>query len=224
MVWSRNVHMGDKVRYLVIVPMLLGVLGHVEPTSAEETPTAIERNEITPQRVILEFIEKVEAARIIDTDERYLIQLEQLIPVVGDAFDMRAMSGAIVGRTIWRGWSASEQDGFAEIMTEFLAATIASRLELETDAPTEILMTIDGPRGTKIVQTLSAQDGESIRVDYRLAKIDRGWAVVDIVADAKVSEVARRRAEFLGIIRIQGHAGIIAAIGKKLQQLEQTGT
>jgi len=203
---------------------LFGFFGPIVSVLAVDDSLLVRRDEIPPEAVILQFIGKVEAARSLEGEERYQAQLAHLVPVVADAFDMRAMSGAIVGRTIWRNWSEEEQEDFADHMTEFLAATIASRLELDTDAPTEILMTIEGPRGTKIVQTLSAQNGENIRVDYRLARIDRGWSVVDIVADAKVSEVARRRAEFLGIIRSQGHAGIIAAIGKKLVQLEKTGT
>ncbi len=212
------------MRVLTIGALFLGIATISTPSFAETVPATTERAEIAPQAVILQFIEKVENARAIEAEELYQAQLNHLIPVIDDTFDMRAMSGAIVGRTIWRGWSDEEKADFAKIMTEFLAATIASRLELETDVPTEIQATIEGPRGTKIVQTLSTQNGESIRVDYRLAEIDRGWAIVDIVADAKVSEVARRRAEFLGIIRNQGHAGIIAAIGKKLEQLERTGT
>jgi len=212
------------VRVIAVGALFLGIAGAFAPLFAEDTPTFLERAEIAPEVVILQFIEKVEKARVFESDQLYRTQLSHLVPVIGDAFDMRAMSAAIVGRVVWRGWSEDERENFANIMTELLAATIASRLELETDAPTEIQATIDGPRGTKIVQTLSTQNGESIRVDYRLSQIDRGWAIVDIVADAKVSEVARRRAEFLGIIRNQGHAGIIAAIGKKLEQLDQTGT
>ncbi len=212
------------MRVIAVGALFLGIAGAFAPLFAEDTPTFLERAEIAPEVVILQFIEKVEKARVFESDQLYRTQLSHLVPVIGDAFDMQAMSAAIVGRVVWRGWSEDERENFASIMTEFLAATIASRLELETDAPTEIQATIDGPRGTKIVQTLSTQNGESIRVDYRLSQIDRGWAIVDIVADAKVSEVARRRAEFLGIIRNQGHAGIIAAIGKKLEQLDQTGT
>ncbi len=212
------------MRVIAVGALFLGIAGAFAPLFAEDTPTFLERAEIAPEVVILQFIEKVEKARVFESDQLYRTQLSHLVPVIGDAFDMRAMSAAIVGRVVWRGWSEDERENFANIMTELLAATIASRLELETDAPTEIQATIDGPRGTKIVQTLSTQNGESIRVDYRLSQIDRGWAIVDIVADAKVSEVARRRAEFLGIIRNQGHAGIIAAIGKKLEQLDQTGT
>ncbi|MCE7999749.1 MAG: hypothetical protein HEP70_12890 [Rhodobiaceae bacterium] len=212
------------MRVFAIGALFLGIAGVFTPSFAEETPLTTERAQIAPQEVILQFVEKVESARALKADEPYQAQLAHLVPVVGDTFDMRAMSAAIVGRVIWRGWSEEERDGFASIMTEFLAATIASRLELETDVPTEIQSTIEGPRGTKIVQTLSTQNGENIRVDYRLSRIDRGWAIIDIVADAKVSEVARRRAEFLGIIRSQGHAGIIAAIGRKLEKLGQTGT
>ncbi|MDF1847799.1 MAG: ABC transporter substrate-binding protein [Parvibaculaceae bacterium] len=212
------------MRVIAIGALFLGIAGAFAPLFAEETPTISERAQIAPQAVILQFIEKVENARVLETDQLYRTQLAHLVPVVGDAFDMRAMSAAIVGRVVWRGWSEDEKENFSSIMTEFLAATITSRLELETDAPTEIQATIDGPRGTKIVQTVSTQNGENIRVDYRLSQIDRGWAIVDIVADAKVSEVARRRAEFLGIIRSQGHAGIIAAIGKKLEQLDRAGT
>jgi len=212
------------VRVIAVGALFLGIAGAFAPLFAEDTPTFLERAEIAPEVVILQFIEKVKKTRVFESDQLYRTQLSHLVPVIGDAFDMRAMSAAIVGRVVWRGWYEDERENFANIMTELLAATIASRLELETDAPTEIQATIDGPRGTKIVQTLSTQNGESIRVDYRLSQIDRGWAIVDIVADAKVSEVARRRAEFLGIIRNQGHAGIIAAIGKKLEQLDQTGT
>lgn len=209
---------------IAIGALFLGIAGAFAPSFAEDMSTIAERAQIAPQTVILQFVEKVESARALETDELYRAQLAFLVPVVGDTFDMGAMSAAIVGRVVWRGWSEDERTDFADIMTEFLAATIASRLKLETDAPTEIQATIDGPRGTKIVQTFSTQNGESIRVDYRLSQIERGWAIVDIVADAKVSEVARRRAEFLGIIRNQGHEGIIAAIGKKLEQLGQTGT
>jgi ABC-type transporter MlaC component len=108
-------------------------------------------------------------------------------------------------------------------MTEFLAATIAGRLELETNQPTQVLETIAGPRDSQIVRTLSLQGDEAIRVDYRLTQGQGGWAIVDIVADTKISEVARRRAEFLGIIRTQGHAGIVAAIEEKIRELERTG-
>jgi len=48
------------------------------------------------------------------------------------------------------------------------------------------------------VRTHSSQNGEAIRVDYRVVVNEDQWSIADIVADAKVSEVARRRSEFFG--------------------------
>lgn len=183
------------------------------------TGSAAERS---PEASINQFLNAVEAAREISGEDLYRTRLAHLVPVVSSAFDMHAMSSAIVGRSVWRRWTVNEQNGFASVMTEFLSATIAGRLEIETDQPTEVIETVAGPGSSQIVRTISMQNGEAIRVDYRVVADEKHWAIVDIVADTKISEVARRRAEFLGIIQTQGHAGIIAAIEKKIMQLDQS--
>ena len=176
----------------------------------------------SPEARIHLFLNAVEATREISGEDPYRTRLAHLVPIVSGAFNMQAMSSAIVGRSVWRRWTVSEQNGFASVMTEFLSATIAGRLEIETDHPTEVIETVRGPGSSQIVRTLSMQNGDAIRVDYRVVRDEEHWAIVDIVADTKISEVARRRAEFLGIIQAQGHAGIIAAIEKKIMQLDQS--
>ncbi len=179
--------------------------------------------EADPEDLIRRFISSVEAARTLESETVYRARLEYLVPVVTGLFDMSAMSAAIVGRSVWRRWSAQEQVDFSNVMAELLAATIAGRLDVETNSPTSLIETVPGPAGSKIVRTLAIQNEEPIRVDYRVAVRDGHWAIVDIVADAKVSEVARRRAEFLAIIQTEGHAGIVAAIEKKILQLDRSG-
>jgi ABC-type transporter MlaC component len=200
---------------------IVSVAQAIETSVSEASPESAEVG--SPISAIRQFMSDVEDARKITGDDPYQKRLDHLIPVVTAAFDMHAMSSAIVGRSVWRVWSPDEQNNFSSVMTEFLSATIAGRLNIETNRPTDVLEAVPGPRGSQIVRTLSTQNGEEIRVDYRVAPRGDGWAIVDIVADAKVSEVARRRAEFLGIIQAQGNAGIIAAIEKKILQLNQSG-
>ena len=196
----------------------------VEPLAPQMSQELLGNNAATtPEELVGQFISSVEAARTLESETVYRARLEYLVPVVTDLFDMSTMSAAIVGRSVWRRWSAQEQLDFSNVMTELLAATIAGRLDIESNRPTTVIETASGPAGSMVVRTLSTQNDVAIRVDYRVAMRDGHWAIVDIVADAKVSEVARRRAEFLAIIQTQGHAGIVAAIEKKILQLDRSG-
>ncbi|MEQ9518619.1 MAG: ABC transporter substrate-binding protein [Parvibaculum sp.] len=142
---------------------------------------------------------------------------------IATLFDVEAMSKMIVGRLTWRDWTGVQQHAFVDRMTLFIATMIVSRREQEAEPATEIFETREGPSGTQIVSTRSHFNGEPVRVDYHLRDKDGVWTIVDIVADAKISEVARRRAEFSSIILAQGHAGILAALEQKIRQMEPTG-
>lgn len=176
-----------------------------------------------PAEAIIQFTENVEAARQMEADDLYVARLTHLVPVIGRHFDIGAMSRMIVGRSTWRGWSEDEQQDFVGLMRRFIAATIVGRLDIETDQPTEVREVVEGPSGTMTVRTKSFQSGEAIDVDYRVRETADGWQIVDIVANSTVSEVALRRAEFVGIIRAKGYAGIVAALEQKLEQLERAG-
>ncbi len=78
--------------------------------------------------------------------------------------------------------------------------------------------------GVRVNNQIVPASGESIRIDYLLRQTAGKWRVIDVYLKSSISELAVRRAEFMGILAKRGFDGLIAEIKAKISKLQTDGT
>ena len=56
-----------------------------------------------------------------------------------------------------------------------------------------------------------------------LREFEDGWRIIDVLLDAKYSELARQRAEFAAVLKSGGLPDLIATLEDKIQALSGEG-
>jgi phospholipid transport system substrate-binding protein len=142
-----------------------------------------------------------------------------LQPILAVAFDMRLMTALSTG-SHWRKASGDDQLKLIAAFQRFSAATYASRFDGWSGQSFETLAVMDGPRGTKLVQTRINRPSEApVPLTYVVRKNASQWQVVDILLDAGISEISVRRSEYRSILKsdgIQALSRILATRADKL--------
>ena len=135
-----------------------------------------------------------------------------LAPVVEKSFDITTMSRAASGAA-WREMSDEDKARLENAFRTFMTANFASNFKNwsghefveESEAPR-------GARGLVVRARLIKPDGDTVRFDYLLRLRGEVCRIVDLVVDGKVSEVAKRRAEFAPTLQAGGAPALIAAL------------
>ncbi|MBS7790958.1 ABC transporter substrate-binding protein [Roseococcus sp. SDR] len=128
---------------------------------------------------------------------------DRLAPVMGQAFDLAAMTRISVGPP-WTGFSQPEQAALTEAFTRWSIATYAARFDGFSGESFTTTGTQVQPNGDALVRTTLNRTGgqEPVLLSYLL----RGNPprIVDIYLTGTISELASRRAEFTTLIREGG--------------------
>lgn len=171
----------------------------------DESPTAV------VERFQNELIAVMKAAEQLGYHGRYA----RLAPAVRGSHDLATIARISVG-AYWDGLSEKQRTTLIETFGELSIGTYARRFDgysgqtFQTQSSGELGADVAG------VQSLFMQpDDEPIRFDYVLHKDDRGWRIVNIVAEG-VSDLALKRAEYAEILGRDGFDALIAALQEKI--------
>lgn len=187
--------------------LALALLFAAGPATAQESATApVERL----NTALLDVMQNAEALG-------YEGRVERLAPQLEDVFDFATMARITLGRH-WRDLKPPQQEAFTEAFTDFSVAVFADRFDGFSGERFEILGEQPARRGAVLVRNqIVKSDGEAVPINYlaRPGKGGESWQLVDILLDAKYSELATRRSEYSGIVRNQGIDALIAALKDK---------
>jgi phospholipid transport system substrate-binding protein len=62
-----------------------------------------------------------------------------------------------------------------------------------------------------------------VGLHYVLRESEDGWRIIDVLLDAKFSELARQRSEFTAVLKSGGLPDLIATLEHKIQELSGNG-
>lgn len=193
--------------------LLAGLLLH-GPAAGEDA-----RAEDVVERLNAALLESMQSGEELGYAGRYQL----LEPVLRQSFDFPFMARIAVGRD-WSELSATERERVVDLFAEMSIANFASRFDDFSGERFAILAERPGPRDAVVIESeLRRPSDPPIGLDYVLREFEDGWRIIDVLLDAKYSELARQRAEFAAVLRSGGLPDLISSLEDKIQALSGEG-
>ena len=137
-------------------------------------------------------LDVMKRAKELGVEGRYRL----LEPRIEETFDLQRMIRVAAGSQ-WNKASEEERARLLDAFTRLTVSTYASRFDGYSGERFETLGERPGPRDTVLVDTrIVPSDGPPVALNYVLEQKEDRWRVIDILLDAKVSELAMRRSEY----------------------------
>jgi phospholipid transport system substrate-binding protein len=176
-----------------------------------------------PQAVIehlhTSLLEVMQNAHELGYEGRY----QELAPVLEQSYDFPFMIRVALGPT-WRDLNEAQRAELTELFTDMSIANYAARFDGYGGERFEILGERPGPRDAVLVQSRIVRPNEEpIELNYLLREFEDGWRIIDVLLDARYSELARQRAEFAAVLRSGGVPDLVATLERKIAQLTAEG-
>jgi phospholipid transport system substrate-binding protein len=200
------------IKRLASAALLAGACLSAALAAAPEPRQVVERLHAT-------LLEVMQNADQLGYEGRY----QRLEPVLEESYDFPFMIRIAVGPT-WRELDESRRAEITELFTEMSIANYAARFDGYGGERFEILGEQPAPRDAVLVQTrIVRPDDEPIELNYLLKEFEDGWRIIDVLLDARYSELARQRAEFAAVLRDGGVPDLTATLERKIAQLTGEG-
>jgi phospholipid transport system substrate-binding protein len=200
------------IKRLASAALLAGACLSAALAAAPEPRQVVERLHAT-------LLEVMQNADQLGYEGRY----QRLEPVLEESYDFPFMIRIAVGPT-WRELDESRRAEITELFTEVSIANYAARFDGYGGERFEILGEQPAPRDAVLVQSrIVRPDDEPIELNYLLKEFEDGWRIIDVLLDARYSELARQRAEFAAVLRDGGVPDLTATLERKIAQLTGEG-
>jgi phospholipid transport system substrate-binding protein len=161
-------------------------------------------------------LEVMKAADQLGYEGRY----RQLAPVLEASYDFPFMT-RIASGTSWRDMTAQQQAELVALFTEMSIANYAARFDGYGGEEFEILGEAPGPRDAVVVESrLVRPDDKPVGLNYVMRDHAGSWRIVDVLLDAKYSELARQKAEFAAVLQGGDVTDLKALLQQKIADLE----
>jgi phospholipid transport system substrate-binding protein len=148
---------------------------------------------------------------------------QRLEPVLEQSYDFPFMIRIALGPT-WRELDQRQRAELTELFTDMSVANYAARFNGYDGERFEILGAEPGPRDAVLVRSrIVPADNEPVELNYLLKEFEDGWRIIDVLLDARYSELARQRAEFAAVLRSGGVPDLVATLERKIAQLTAEG-
>ena len=171
------------------------------------------------ERLHTSLLEVMQNAHELGYEGRY----RQLAPVLEQSYDFPFMLRVALGPT-WRDLDERQRAELTELFTDMSIANYAARFDGYAGERFEILGERAGPRDAVLVQSRIVRPNEEpIELNYLLREFEDGWRIIDVLLDARYSELARQRAEFAAVLRSGGVPDLVATLERKIAQLTAEG-
>ena len=176
---------------------------------ANEPPRAV------VERLNAALLDSMRGAAQLGYEGRYQL----LEPVLRQSFDFSFMTRIAVGRS-WSDLSAADQARVTGLFAQMSIANFAARFDGYTGERFEIVSEGPGPRDAVVVESRIVRPTEPpVGLNYVLKEFGDGWRIIDVLLDAKYSELAKQHAEFAAVLKGGGVPELIASLEHKIKQL-----
>jgi phospholipid transport system substrate-binding protein len=149
----------------------------------------------------------------------YKGRYQKLAPVIEASYDFPFMTRIATG-TSWRDMTAQQQDELVALFTEMSIANYAARFDGYDGETFEVVGEAPGPRNAVVVESrLLRRDDKPVGLNYVMRDQAGSWRIVDVLLDAKFSELARQKAEFAAVLQDGGVADLKAVLQDRIATL-----
>ena len=148
---------------------------------------------------------------------------DYITPVMEESYDMALIARASTGR-YWRRASDDQKRRIIEAITRLSITIYAARFAGFSGEQFRTLSDEPAPRGTVLVKTeIVKSDGDKVALNYLMRETAGEWRIIDVYLDGIYSEIALKRADYAGILKLAGFDGLFAEIEKKIAEIEREG-
>ncbi len=148
----------------------------------------------------------------------------QLAPVLEASFDFPFMARIACG-TSWHDMTTEQQADLIALFSRMSIANYAARFNGYSGETFEILGESEGPRDAVVVESqLLRPADKAVGLNYVMRDLEGRWRIVDVLLDAKFSELARQKSEFAAVLRRGGAADLASLLQDKIDSLEAEGS
>jgi phospholipid transport system substrate-binding protein len=144
---------------------------------------------------------------------------QKLEPVIFSTCDVPFMAKLTIGPT-WAGLTPDKKQQAAKAYGRYLTAVYATRFDGYGGEKFEVLGEEKIRRGLLVKSRVVKSDGEPITINYMVHDNEIGWQIRDVYETGTISELATQRSDFSQILRTGGIDGLIAALNKKADDLQ----
>lgn len=212
----------ESLRGAVRPAMICLALGLVLGLSPGPAPAAAQEN--GPSAVIDRLHETLLEVMMAAKELGYGGRFERLVPVLEESYDFPFMT-RIATATAWRDMTEEQQAELIALFREMSIASYAARFNGYSGEEFETLGEAPGPRDAVVVESrLVRPEDAPVQLNYVMRQEDGAWRIVDVLLDAKFSELARQKAEFSAVLRQGGVADLKAVLQEKIADLEAEGS
>ena len=146
---------------------------------------------------------------------------DRLAAELDAAFDLAFMARMSVG-SAWKELAEQERTEFVDLSRRYSASKYAYNFNGYGGERFETLSYEPAARGTLVVNTTLVQPkDDDVQFDYRLRNAGGHWRIIDIQLDAKISELAYRRAQYRSLIRREGFPHLVESLEEKIDELSK---
>lgn len=149
----------------------------------------------------------------------YAGRYQLLEPVLARSFNFPFMTKIAVGRA-WTDFTVEERERIIDLFAEMSTANFAARFDGYSGERFEIVAKGSGPRDSVVIESEIVRPADPpVGLNYVLKLFDDDWRIIDVLLDAKYSELARQRSEFSAVLKSGGLPDLIASLERKINQL-----
>jgi len=142
-----------------------------------------------------------------------------LEPEIEKAFNLPFMIRITAGSR-WKRENAKGKKDLTIAFKRMSVATYVSRFEGYTGQKFQTLKVRNGPRSTRLVDTLLISPGDNpVKLTYVMHQFGHDWRIVDVLLDDGISEIAMRVSEYRATLRSKGADALAKALNKKASKL-----
>ncbi|MBV9250651.1 MAG: ABC transporter substrate-binding protein [Acetobacteraceae bacterium] len=142
-------------------------------------------------------------------------RFDMLAPVIDRVFDLTTILQNSVGAS-WGSLSPADQEALTAAFRQYTIASYVNSFDHYSGQRFEVLPDPQQVQpGQLIVRSrIIPQSGSPHELNYVMRSRGSTWKVVDVLADGSISQVARQRSDFRGLLA----SGGAPALAKRLQQ------
>jgi len=146
----------------------------------------------------------------------------KLRPVIAAVYDMPAVTRTTLGVSANK-LSPEELEKLSDAYARFSVATYADQFAKFGGERFEVGESHPGPQPntTVVPSVIVGGDGSRTEIDYVMHEANGGWAILDVLFNGSISQVAVRRSEFVPLFRQKGLDGLLDVLDQKTTALEK---